>query len=174
MDKEKEYPIIAIETKMGTIKVEIWEDKPLNTAKNFFRYLDEGFYEGTIFHRVIDNFMIQMGGLTPDMREKKAGLHSPIKNEASSDLKNDRGTIAMARTQDIHSATCQFFINVNNNDFLNHKNNTADGFGYAVFGKVVDGMDVVDAISKVRTCTIGPYNDVPAKPILIEKIKRLK
>jgi cyclophilin family peptidyl-prolyl cis-trans isomerase len=140
-------------------------------VKNFLRYADENFYDGTIFHRVIDNFMIQGGGFCADMSKKES--HQPIKNEAAAELKNDRGTIAMARTRDIHSATCQFFINLKDNNFLNHSNNTPRGFGYAVFGKVVKGMEVVDQIGKVKTTTSGPYRDVPSKPVVIKSVKRL-
>jgi len=171
--EEQNFPIVLIETMLGELKVELWDHRAPITTDNFIRYVKEKFYEGTIFHRVISNFMIQGGGLTPDMREKQAGLRLPIKNEANSGLKNDRGTISMARTNEIDSATSQFFINVNDNDFLNHKNETPKGFGYSVFGRIVEGMELVDLISKTKTSTIGPYSDVPAKPILIESVTLL-
>lgn len=165
-------PIVIMETSEGTIKIELWPARAPDTVKNFWRYADEGFYNETIFHRVIDNFMIQGGGLTADMAKKPT--HQPIKNEAAAELKNDRGTIAMARTRDLHSATSQFFINLKDNAFLNHYDETATGFGYAVFGKVIDGMDVVDRIAKVKTTTVGPFRDVPAKPVVIKHVKRVE
>jgi cyclophilin family peptidyl-prolyl cis-trans isomerase len=165
-------PIVAMETSLGTIKIELWPAKAPVTVKNFLRYVDEGFYDGTIFHRVIDNFMIQGGGFTADMTNKPA--NPPIKNEAKAELKNDRGTIAMARTRDLHSATSQFFINLKDNDFLNHHDETTTGFGYAVFGKVIEGMDVVAKIGKVKTTTSGPYRDVPAQPVVIKHVERLE
>ena len=173
-EKKMEKPVnpeVVMDTSEGTIKIELWADKAPETVKNFLRYADEKFYDGTIFHRVIDNFMIQGGGFCADMRKKES--YQPIRNEAAAALKNDRGTIAMARTRDIHSATCQFFINLKDNDFLNHSDNTPRGFGYAVFGKVVKGMEVVDQIGKVKTTTSGPYGDVPAKPVIIKSVKRL-
>lgn len=163
---------VVMETSEGAITIELWADKAPETVKNFLRYADEKFYDGTIFHRVIDNFMIQGGGFGADMSRKDS--HQPIKNEAASELKNDRGTIAMARTSDIHSATCQFFINLKDNDFLNHSDNTAQGFGYAVFGKVIKGMEVVDRIGKTKTTSFGPNSDVPAKPVIIKSVKRLE
>ena len=165
-------PRVVMETSEGVIKIELWADKASATVKNFLRYVDEKFYDGTIFHRVIDNFMIQGGGFTADMQQKPT--HQPIKNEATAELKNDRGTIAMARTQDIHSATCQFFINVKDNAFLNHTDDTLRGFGYAVFGKVMEGMEVVDRIRKVKTTTSGPYRDFPEKPVVIKKARRVE
>jgi peptidyl-prolyl cis-trans isomerase B (cyclophilin B) len=172
--EEKDYPIVLIDTTTGHIKVELWEHRAPITVKNFLRYVEESFYDGTIFHRVIDNFMIQGGGLTPDMRQKQSGLYASIKNEADTGLCNEIGTIAMARTQEINSATSQFFINVNDNKFLDHQNDTPKGFGYAVFGRVIEGMDdVVMKISKIKTCTIGPFSDVPAKPVMINSIKLL-
>ena len=169
---DKGNVIVAMETSEGVIRIELWADKAPETVKNFLAYVDDNFYDGTIFHRVIDNFMIQGGGFAADMRNKHKG--QPIKKEATAELKNDRGTVAMARTQDIHSATSQFFINLKDNDFLNHSDNTPRGFGYAVFGKVVEGMDVVDRIGKVKTTTSGPYRDVPAKPVVIKSVKRLE
>jgi len=150
--------------------VELWADKAPGTVKNFLRYVDEKFYEGTILHRVISNFMIQGGGLTRDLRRK--ATHDPIKNEAKSDLKNVRGTIAMARTSDVDSATSQFFINVRDNHGLNHQDETEEGFGYCVFGKVVEGMDVVDKIRAVKTGVVSGYKDVPLTPVVIESVKR--
>lgn len=165
-------PKVVVETSEGNITIELWADKVPVTVENFLCYTDEKFYDGTIFHRVIDNFMIQGGGMTADMRPKDT--REPIKNEAAADLKNDRGTIAMARTQVVDSATSQFFINVNDNDFLNHRDETPRGFGYAVFGKVVDGMDVVDRIKKVKTTMAGPHRDVPATQVVIKSVRRLE
>ena len=163
-------PVVVMDTTEGTITIELWEDKAPATVKNFLKYVDEGFYDGTIFHRVISDFMIQGGGLTPDMKEKKA--RSPIKNEAAPELKNDRGTIAMARTAMVHSATCQFFINVENNDFLNQKNKTPQGFGYAAFGKVIESMEVVDKIKSVPTSSFGPHENVPTASVIINSVRR--
>ena len=164
-------PKIAMKTSLGTITVALWAEKAPKTVANFLRYVDEGFYDGTIFHRVIDGFMIQGGGMTPDMESKTT--HEPIVNEASSELKNDRGTIAMARTQVVNSATSQFFINVADNAFLNHTAKTPQGFGYAAFGEVIDGMDVVDRIKAVKTTTVGPHRDVPETPVVIERVVRV-
>ncbi|NLI83280.1 MAG: peptidyl-prolyl cis-trans isomerase [Deltaproteobacteria bacterium] len=163
-------PVVVMKTSEGPIHIELWAEKAPETVKNFLRYVDEGFYEGTIFHRVIDNFMIQGGGFTRDMKQKQP--HEPIKNEATPDLKNDRGTIAMARTSVVDSATSQFFINVRDNDALNQRDRTPSGFGYAVFGKVIDGMDVVDRIRKVRTTSVGPHQNVPVNPVVIESVQR--
>jgi peptidyl-prolyl cis-trans isomerase B (cyclophilin B) len=165
-------PVVVIKTSLGDIRVELFEDKAPATVKNFLRYADEKFYDGTIFHRVIDDFMIQGGGFGPDMRKKDT--HEPVKNEASAELKNDRGTIAMARTNIVDSATSQFFINVKDNASLNHKDNTPQGFGYAVFGKVIEGMDVVDKIKKVEATTMGSYQNVPKNPVVIVSVTRLK
>lgn len=159
-----------MKTSEGTIKIELWADKAPATVKNFLEYVDEGFYDGTIFHRVIDNFMIQGGGFTPEMKQKSP--HPPIKNEAAKELQNDVGTIAMARTNEVNSATSQFFINVVNNVSLNHRDETPPGFGYAVFGKVIDGMDVVNKIKKVPTTRVSMFQDVPSKPVVIESVKR--
>ena len=169
---KKANPTVVMETSEGVITIELWADKAPVTVKNFLRYTDEKFYDGTIFHRVIDNFMIQGGGFTADMKKKNA--HEPVKNEATSELKNDHGTIAMARTNQVNSATSQFFINLKNNDFLNHRDNTPRGFGYAVFGKVIKGQEVVDRIAKVKTTTSGSYRDVPAKPVVIKSVRRSK
>lgn len=168
--KSETNPIVCMETSEGTFKIELWADKAPLTVANFLRYVEAGHYNGTIFHRVISDFMIQGGGLSPDMKEKKTG--DPIKNEASPELKNVRGTIAMARTNLVHSATSQFFINVVDNDFLDHKNTTPTGFGYAVFGKVVEGMEVVDKIRNVKTTSFGPHQDVPSTQIRIVNVSR--
>jgi len=169
---DKAYPIVVMETTMGKMKIELWDDFAPITVHNFLSYAHDGFYEGTIFHRVINSFLIQGGGLTPDMREKSAGMRQAIRNEAKeSGIKNTRGTIAMARKQEIDSATSQFFINVSDNEFLNYKSDSPKEFGYSVFGQVFEGMDIVDKISLVKTSTIGPYHDVPAKPILISRVK---
>jgi cyclophilin family peptidyl-prolyl cis-trans isomerase len=165
-------PKVEMETSKGKIVIELFPANAPETVKNFLNYVDTKFYDGTIFHRVIPNFMIQGGGFTADMKTKPAG--APIKNEADNDLKNDRGTIAMARTGDPHSATAQFFINTVNNDFLNHKSKTQQGWGYVVFGKVISGMEVIDAISAVKTVTRGNYRDVPAETIEIRSAGVLK
>lgn len=158
----------VIETSMGTITLELDEAKAPLTVANFVQYVKDGFYDGTIFHRVIDGFMIQGGGFTKDMNQKDT--REAIRNEAMNGLKNDRGTIAMARTMVVDSATSQFFINLVDNDFLNFQNPTPQGFGYAVFGKVTDGMDVVDAIGKVRTGNVGYFQNVPSETVTIRKI----
>ncbi|WP_311196193.1 peptidylprolyl isomerase [Thiothrix winogradskyi] len=160
---------ILIETTKGNIKIELDAAAAPKTVENILAYVKEGFYEGTIFHRVIPGFMVQGGGMNETMKEK-ADKRPPVKNEANNGLKNDRGTVAMARTNDPHSASSQFFINVSNNDFLNFRSETAQGWGYAVFGKVVEGMDVVDAIVGVKTGNFGPHGDVPVQPILMNKV----
>jgi peptidyl-prolyl cis-trans isomerase B (cyclophilin B) len=165
-------PKVEMETSKGKFVIELFPEKASETVKNFLNYVDTKFYDGTIFHRVIPDFMIQGGGFTSDMQRKSAG--APIKNEADNGLKNDRGTIAMARTGDPHSATAQFFINSANNEFLNHKSKTQQGWGYVVFGKVISGMDVIDAISAVKTVTRGNYRDVPAETIEIRSARVLK
>ncbi|MBQ1330760.1 MAG: peptidyl-prolyl cis-trans isomerase [Desulfovibrio sp.] len=162
----------TIETTLGTITLELNADKAPETVANFLKYVDEGFYKNTIFHRVIKGFMIQGGGLTMKMEEKPTS--APVKNEADNGLKNDRGTIAMARTMDPHSATAQFFINLVDNDFLNHTAPTMQGWGYCVFGKVVDGMDVVDKIGKTKTGSRPPYDDVPLDSVLINEASRFE
>jgi peptidyl-prolyl cis-trans isomerase A (cyclophilin A) len=165
-------PKVRMVTSAGTITIELFPDKAPATVKNFLRYVDEGLYNGTVFHRVIPGFMIQGGGYTPQMREKPT--HAPIKNEADNGLKNDRGTIAMARTSDPDSATAQFFINLKDNDFLNHTGKSLRGWGYAVFGKVIAGMDVVDKIAGVRTGNHpNGMQDVPKTPVVIEKVTRI-
>ena len=161
--------MVKLHTNKGTIVLELNAEKAPNTVENFLDYAKSGFYDGTIFHRVIDGFMIQGGGMEPGMSEKKT--NAPIKNEANNGLTNDRGTVAMARTPDPHSATAQFFINVSDNAFLNFRSETMDGWGYCVFGKVVDGMDVVDAIRKVDTGSFGFHQDVPKEDIVIERVE---
>jgi len=161
--------MVKMQTNKGTIVLELNADKAPKTVENFLNYAKKGFYDGTIFHRVIDGFMIQGGGMEPGMSEKSTD--APIQNEANNGLANERGTIAMARTPDPHSATAQFFINVSDNDFLNFRAETTDGWGYCVFGKVVEGMDVVDDIRKVETGTFGFHQDVPKEDIIIEKVE---
>lgn len=165
----KKNPVVTMETSLGNIKIELFEKEAPISVKNFLSYVKSGFYSGTIFHRVINGFMIQGGGFTTDLKQK--ATNSPIKNEAANGLKNDRGTIAMARTGAPDSATAQFFINVNNNDGLNRP--SPDGFGYAVFGRVIEGMDVVDRIKSVKTVTRG-FPDVPEQHIVIKSIKTAK
>ncbi len=166
----KGNPQVVLDTSKGKIVLELYPDKAPVTVKNFLAYVDARFYEGTIFHRVIPNFMIQGGGFTADMNQKPT--NDPIQNEADNGLKNQRGTIAMARTNVPDSATSQFFINSVSNDFLNFKSKSAQGWGYAVFGKVVEGLDVVDAISAVKTGTSGRFRDVPAEPVVIKSARR--
>ncbi|QEA13530.1 peptidylprolyl isomerase [Comamonas flocculans] len=153
--------------KPGVIVLELDSDKAPESSANFLAYVNKGHYDGTIFHRVIKNFMIQGGGFTADMQQKPTD--APIKNEAANGLKNDKYTVAMARTGDPHSATAQFFINVVDNDFLNHTAPSGQGWGYAVFGKVVQGQDVVDEIRKVRTTRKGYHDDVPSEAVVIDK-----
>ena len=158
----------TMETSMGTITLELDDAKAPETVANFVQYAKDGHYDGTIFHRVIDGFMVQGGGFTKDMNQKET--REPIRNEAMNGLKNLRGTIAMARTMVVDSATSQFFINLVDNSFLDFQNPTPQGFGYAVFGKVVDGMDVVDQIAKVKTGFSGPHQNVPEEAIVIKKV----
>ena len=158
---------VLLKTNKGDITLSLDSAMAPKSVANFLQYVKSGHYDGTIFHRVIDNFMIQGGGMEPGMKQKPTG--DEIENEANNGLKNERGTIAMARTSDPHSATAQFFINVNDNDFLNHTAPSAQGWGYAVFGKVSDGMDVVDAIRKVKTGNSGFHQDVPTEDVVIEK-----
>jgi len=162
-------PVVVMKTSMGDIKIELYPDKSPATVKNFLQYVDEKHYDGTIFHRVIPTFMIQGGGMDADMREKPT--HEPIKNEAGNGLANSRGTLAMARTSNPHSASAQFFINVKDNSFLD-KANAQDGWGYAVFGRVVDGMDVVDRIKQVATTSRGGHQNVPEQPVIVRSIRR--
>jgi cyclophilin family peptidyl-prolyl cis-trans isomerase len=161
-------PQVRLDTSLGPITLELADDKAPKTVENFLAYAREGFYNGTVFHRVIDDFMIQGGGFTTDFQQKST--HAPIPNEANNGLKNLRGTIAMARTADPSSATAQFFINVKDNPALDYRASTPQGWGYAVFGKVIDGMEAVDKIRKVPTGTGGPggrFSDVPATPVVI-------
>lgn len=167
---EKGNPMVVISTSLGDIKVEVFSDKAPVSAKNFLDYVQAGYYDNTVFHRVIPGFMVQGGGLTADMRDKREGQRAPIKNESSNGLKNEVGTLAMARTSVPDSATSQFFINVKNNEFLN-KEKAQDGVGYAVFGKVVEGMDVVKKIEQVKTTTKGPHQNVPAEAVVIKSAK---
>ncbi len=159
---------ITLQTSAGKMVAELDAEKAPLTVENFAAYAREGFYDGTIFHRVIPGFMIQGGGFTKDMSQKPT--KATIKNEAKNGLKNARGTLAMARTSQVHSATAQFFINLVDNAFLDHKNISAEGFGYCVFGKVVEGLEVVDAIAGVKTGTVKGHGDVPLTPVLIEKV----
>ena len=159
---------VEMQTSMGTISLELDPVRAPETVRNFVSYAQSGFYNGTIFHRVINGFMIQGGGFTPNLTEKTTA--QPIRNEAANGLRNARGTIAMARTMFIDSATSQFFINHKDNPFLDHHALDMQRYGYAVFGHVTAGMDVVDAIATVPTCNVGPYGDVPRKPVVIEKV----
>ena len=161
------HPRVAFDTSKGRIVLELDADKAPKTVANFLQYVKSGHYDGVIFHRVIDGFMIQGGGFTADMSQKPT--RDPIPNEADNGLKNDRGTIAMARTADPNSASAQFFINTVSNDSLNHRGKTPQGWGYAVFGKVVEGMDVVDQIAKVRTGNRGGHQNVPIEAVVIKK-----
>lgn len=160
--------LVKLQTNMGDIVIELNQEKAPQSAANFLSYVNEGFYNGTIFHRVMDGFMIQGGGFTENYQKK--GTKAPIQNEANNGLRNDRGTVAMARTNAPHSATAQFFINVVNNDFLNYRAATSRDWGYAVFGKVVQGMDIVDKIRKIPTGPGGPFpKNVPQAPVVIQQ-----
>lgn len=158
-------PTILLETSSGDVLIELFPDKAPKTVENFLTYVKEGFYDNTIFHRVIKGFMVQGGGMTMRMDEKPT--HEPIENEAANGLKNTRGTVAMARTRDPHSATAQFFITTVDNGFLDYTSPDADGYGYCVFGQVVDGMDAIDKMEKVKTKNMGIHSDVPVDMILI-------
>lgn len=162
-------PTVTMTTSMGTIQIELFEKEAPSTVANFLNYVDAQFYDGTIFHRVIPNFMIQGGGMQPGLKEKKT--NPPIKNESSNGLSNKRGTLAMARTNEPDSATSQFFINVKDNNFLD-KSQAQDGVGYCVFGKVIAGMDVVDKIKGVKTGTRGYHGDVPVTDVVIQTVRR--
>jgi cyclophilin family peptidyl-prolyl cis-trans isomerase len=166
-----DHPIVLLETTMGSIKIELDMKNAPVSSENFLAYVDDGYFVGTTFHRIIPNFMVQGGGITEDMHDKPS-KHAPIKNEANNGIKNDRGTLAMARTGDPHSATSQFFINLVDNAFLNFTSESQQGWGYAVFGKVVDGMDVVDAMAKVATGNKGGHQNVPLEPITITAASR--
>ncbi|MEM5401840.1 MULTISPECIES: peptidylprolyl isomerase [Paraburkholderia] len=159
--------MVELHTNHGVIKLELNAEKAPKTVANFLNYVKNGHYDGTVFHRVIDGFMIQGGGFDAGMKQKPT--EAPIENEANNGLKNERGSIAMARTNDPHSASAQFFINVADNDFLNHSSPTPQGWGYAVFGKVVEGLEVVDKIKKVKTGSKGFHQDVPVDDVVIEK-----
>lgn len=165
-------PIVTIETSMGDIQVELFADKAPATVKNFLSYVDDKFYDGVVFHRVISNFMIQGGGMEPGLKEKKT--KEAIKNEADNNVSNERGTIAMARTSDPDSATAQFFINVKDNNFLNHKSKLPKEYGYCAFGKVIKGMDVVDKIKEVEVEDKGAHQSVPVKDVVIKSIRLSK
>ena len=160
-------PRVVLETSKGNIVLQLDGEKAPQTVENFVAYVEAGFFDGTIFHRVIDGFMVQGGGFTADMAQKDT--RGTVQNEADNGLKNKRGTVAMARTSDPHSATAQFFVNTVDNTFLNHQGKTPQGWGYTVFGEVVEGMDVVDAITKVKTGNQGGMGDVPKEPVVIEK-----
>ena len=162
-------PVVEMKTNKGSIKIELDREKAPATVENFLKYVEDKHYDGVVFHRVISNFMIQGGGFEPGMKEKPTG--APIKNEADNGLSNEKGTIAMARTSDPHSASAQFFINVKDNDFLNFSSPTMEGWGYAVFGKTIDGMDVIDAIKEVATGNRGGHGDVPLEDVLIESVR---
>ena len=169
MVEQAKNPVVTMSTSMGDIRIELNSAKAPISTQNFLDYINEGHFDGLIFHRVIPGFMIQGGGFDSAMSQKKS--KAPIKNEASNGLKNVIGSIAMARTNVVDSATAQFFINVKDNDFLNHKNTSPDGYGYAVFGQVIDGMDVVHAIEKVKTGNRGMHQDVPVQAVVINSVK---
>jgi len=169
MTEQTKNPVVLLSTSLGNIRIELDAEKAPVTTQNFLDYVNESFYDGLIFHRVIPGFMIQGGGFDAQMKQK--GTKTPIKNEAANGLKNDVGTIAMARTNVVDSATAQFFINVKNNDFLNHRSPSADAFGYAVFGQIIEGMEVVQTIEKVKTGNRGFHQDVPAEAVVIHSIK---
>lgn len=165
-----ENPIVVIETNKGAITVELWQDKAPVTVENFLRYADNNLYDGLIFHRVIPGFMVQGGGLDENMVELSP--YAAIENEASAEVPNNRGTLAMARTNVVDSATSQFFINLVDNDFLNHRSTAPREFGYAVFGEVISGMEVVDEIAQVPTRRRGAHQNVPSEPVIIESVSR--
>ena len=166
---DTERPQVTFETSHGSFVLELDQGAAPETVENFLAYVRDGFYEGTIFHRVIAGFMVQGGGFTPEFKQLQT--RAPIRNEADRGGENDRGTIAMARTSDPHSATAQFFINVVDNDFLNHRSRTAQGWGYAVFGRVVEGMDTVDRIAAAKTGSHGMFQDVPENTVVIQKTR---
>ncbi|ABQ25532.1 peptidylprolyl isomerase [Geotalea uraniireducens] len=165
---DEQNPQVLMETSMGTVKIELFKDKAPISVRNFLSYVKEGYYDGLIFHRVIKTFMVQGGGLDVDMQPKKTKF--AIKNEAANGLSNKRGTLAMARTSVVDSATSQFFINVVDNSFLDYKGKSPDLFGYAVFGQVIEGMEVVDAIKEVKTGSKGGHSDVPVEPVFIKSM----
>ncbi|MCK9237618.1 MAG: peptidylprolyl isomerase [Thiopseudomonas sp.] len=164
--------MIKLQTNHGDIIIKLFADEAPETVKNFIQYVQDGHYDNTIFHRVISNFMVQGGGFEPGMEQKP--VRAPIKNEANNGLSNKVGTLAMARTMDPHSASSQFFINVNDNAFLNHTSETSQGWGYAVFGEVIEGMDVVNAIKEVETTSRAGHQDVPREDVVIEKAEVIK
>ena len=168
-DADGDKPLVLMETSMGAIKIRLEPQSAPVTVKNFLDYVSSGFYDGTIFHRVVKNFVIQGGGYTPDLQPKPPGV--PIRNEASNGLKNRRGTIAMARPIELDTATYQFFINVSDNNLLNHKDTSIQGYGYAVFGRVIEGMKVVDAIATAATGKQNGMRDVPKRPVIIRSIR---
>ena len=170
-NKHEDTTLIKIYTTQGEIELKLFDDKAPETTKNFILYAESGKYNGTIFHRVIKDFMIQGGGHLPDLSE--IATESPVVNESNNDLSNKKGTIAMARTSDPHSATSQFFINLKNNDFLDKKN-APDNYGYCVFGEVTNGIDVVEKIGEVQTGRNGMYDDVPMETVVIEKVEIIK
>ena len=167
--QEDQMSLVTISTSAGDIHLELDAENAPITVANFLQLAKDGYYNGTIFHRIIDGFMVQGGGLDENMAPKPTGTE-PIQNEANNGLKNDRGTLAMARTMDPHSATGQFFINHKDNDFLNHTSETSQGWGYAVFGSVIDGMDIVDQIALITTSTVGGYADAPLEPTIINSV----
>lgn len=166
----QENPTVVMETSMGSIVIELWEDRAPVTVENFLRYTDNDYFSGLVFHRVIPGFMIQGGGMDDQLVQKST--YDAIENEARSDVPNNRGTLAMARTNVVNSATSQFFINLVDNNFLNHVDDTAQGFGYAVFGAVIEGMDVVDAIAAVETASSGGHQNVPVEAVTIVSVSR--
>lgn len=168
----KKNPVVVMETSKGTVKLELFQKEAPISVNNFISYVNSGFYNGTIFHRVIREFMIQGGGFTADLQQKPT--KGPIRNEATNGLKNRRGTLAMARTGVVDSATAQFFINLVDNGFLDHRNTSMQGYGYAVFGKVVDGMDVVDRIARVKTGYSPGFENLPDETVVIKSMKVLK
>lgn len=165
-------PVVIMETSLGSIKIELDQAKAPISVQNFLSYVNDNFYDGTIFHRVISNFMIQGGGFTAEMQQKPT--KPQIKNEAGNGLSNKRGSLAMARTMVVDSASSQFFINVVDNNFLDHRDNSPQGYGYAVFGKVVEGMDIVDKIKGVKTGSRMGFQDVPAETVVIKSVKRVQ
>lgn len=170
--QSKENPMVRMTTNFGVIEIEMFSEQAPVTTANFMQYVNDGFFDGLVFHRVMPGFVIQGGGFEPGMKHKDT--NAPIQNEADNGLKNDRGTLSMARTGDPHSATSQFFISLKDNDFLNHTGKNANGWGYAVFGKVVSGMDVVDAIAKTPTGSKAGHDNVPVEDAIIEKAEQIE
>jgi peptidyl-prolyl cis-trans isomerase B (cyclophilin B) len=171
--KRSSNPVVTLSTNKGDIVIELFEEEATQSVRNFLYYVNSGYYTDTIFHRVIPDFMIQGGGFTKSM-QKKPGLADTIENEADNGLKNERGTLAMARTQDPHSATSQFFINTKDNDFLDFKSKNKSGWGYAVFGRVIQGMDIVEAIENSKTTTKSGYRDVPEQAVIMESVSQFR